>query len=184
MAVRVFNDKIFQGFLEAQHKEGIALAHESDLLDLSAQGHPPYQCWIAEFHCKGFIRNKDGEVSETNDFRVRIYFPDDYLRRCNPMETLTWLKPKSIWHPNISSKVPLICIGRMTPGTTLVDILYQVFEVITYNKVTMVESDALNTEACRWARLNTHRFPIDNRPLKRRRLNLLVKTTKDGVESI
>ena len=45
---------------------------------------------------------------------------------------------------------------------------YQLFEIITYKRVTMREDDALNPVACAWARRNTHRFPIDPRPLKRR----------------
>jgi hypothetical protein len=32
----------------------------------------------------------------------------------------------------------------------------------------MRENNALNTEACAWARRNLHRFPVDSRPLKRR----------------
>ena len=46
------------------------------------------------------------------------------------------------------------------------DLLYQCYEVIGYSKVTM--DDSLNDEACRWARENQHRFPIEHRPLKRR----------------
>ncbi|HVR30785.1 MAG TPA: hypothetical protein VMS86_14780 [Thermoanaerobaculia bacterium] len=34
----------------------------------------------------------------------------------------------------------------------------------------MREDDALNREACVWARANQHRFPLDRRPLKRRAL--------------
>jgi hypothetical protein len=80
---------------------------------------------------------------------------------------LTWLAPRDIWHPNISADAPVICVGRLAPGTALVDLLYQLFEVITWNKVTMREDDALNRAACQWARRNGHRFPVDRRPLKR-----------------
>jgi ubiquitin-protein ligase len=79
------------------------------------------------------------------------------------------------WHPNISRELPLICIGRLTPGTPLVDILYQVFDILTYQKYNPRESDSLNPQACAFARENHDRFPIDARPLKRRPLNLQVR---------
>jgi hypothetical protein len=86
-----------------------------------------------------------------------------------------------VFHPNISDKAPFICVGKLAPNTPLVDILYQCFEIITYNKVTMREDDALNTEACVWARENQHRFPIDRRPLKRRALDLEVEQIAEAM---
>ncbi|MDQ2976155.1 MAG: hypothetical protein M3R69_12195 [Acidobacteriota bacterium] len=168
-------DKIFESFLERQHQEGMALAAESDLLELNPMfafdGGPP-QCYLARFSCKGLVRTSDGEVKEADYFEVMISFPSDYLRRANPFEVLSWLGPAQVFHPNISARAPVICIGRLAPGTPLVDILYQCFEIITYNKVTMREDDALNREACLWARANQQRFPLDGRPLKRRALDI------------
>jgi hypothetical protein len=48
----------------------------------------------------------------------------------------------------------------------LIDILYQAHEVGTGNKLMMLEHDALNWDACAWARRNMDRFPVDRRPLK------------------
>ena len=101
-------------------------------------------------------------------FDVGLHFPSNYLRRVDPTLVLACLKPFEVWHPNI--RPPLICIGHLPPGTGIVDIVYQVFEVITYNKVTMREDDALNRAACAWARKNQDRFPVDTRPLTRRRV--------------
>jgi ubiquitin-protein ligase len=81
-----------------------------------------------------------------------------------------------VWHPNVSGDLPLICIGRLAPGTTLVDILYQIYDILTYQKYNPREDDALNKPACAWARANQHRFPIDPRPLKRRTLSLEVQS--------
>jgi ubiquitin-protein ligase len=80
-----------------------------------------------------------------------------------------------IWHPNVSADLPLICIGHLTPGTSLVDILYQVYDILTYQKYNPREDDCLNRGACSWAREREHQFPIDGRPLKRRSLQLEVK---------
>jgi hypothetical protein len=165
-------DKIFEAFLKRQYEEGMALARSSDLLDLFPMSDDPPDRYIAQFRCHGLVRSSDGDVVEADHFEVGIWFPSDYLRRAEPFQVLTWLGPCAVFHPNISDKAPFICVGKLAPNTALVDILYQCFEIITYNKVTMREDDALNAEACVWARENQQRFPIDRRPLKRRALDL------------
>ena len=175
-------DKIFEAFLKRQHEEGMALAASSDLIEIyPIAGNPPDR-YIAAFHCKGLMRSENADVVETDHFEVGIWFPSDYLRRAEPFQVLTWLGPWQVFHPNISDKIPFICVGKLAPSTPLVDILYQCFEIITFNKVTMREDDALNREACVWARANQHRFPIDRRPLKRRALGLQVEKVEKAGE--
>jgi len=166
------DDLVFRGFLQKQFEEGMGLARQSDLLELVPVSGDTPRKYIARFRCKGLVRNADG-VAEHSDFHVGIHFLDDYLRRVEPFQLLTWLLPPNAWHPNINA--PAICIGKVTPGTSLVDLLYRLFEVITYQKVTPREDDALNRVACQWARRNRDRFPIDRRPLKRRSLKLRVE---------
>jgi ubiquitin-protein ligase len=167
-------DRIYEHFMERQLAEGMALAEQSDLLSLHLPPlSPPH--FVAEYHCKGLVRGENGIVTEAEQFEVGIWFPPDYLRRADPFEMLRMFTPNT-WHPNISRELPLICIGRLTPGTPLVDILYQVFDILTYQKFNPRENDSLNKVACAWARENQSRFPTDRRPLKRRRLNLEVKS--------
>ena len=185
-------DRIFEAFLKRQLQEGTALAESSDLLDLLpvqdrllqpfVEGDSPtdpedaaVSRYIARFCCKGLVREGGGAVIEADRFDVGIWFPSDYLRRVVPFQVLTWMGPRNVYHPNISDQAPFICVGHLAPGTPLVDILYQCFEIITFNKVTMREDDALNKDACAWARHNQHRFPIDSRPLKRRTLAIRVE---------
>ena len=157
-------DKILEAFLRRQKEEGEELASASALLDLlPAAGDPPH-AYVATFQCKGLVRPVQSAVSVGDQFIVGINFPSDYLRRADAAQVLAWLKPVEVFHPNI--RAPFICVGRLVPGTSLVDILYQVFEIITYNKVTMREDDALNHDACAWARNNQDRFPVDSRPLR------------------
>jgi hypothetical protein len=160
-------DRVFESFLIRQHEEGMALACDSDFLDLVAAGEPPNR-YVARFGCRGLVSRLPHTIVEFDHFEVGIRFSPDYLRLADPFRVLTWLGPREIWHPNIAADAPVICVGRLAPGTGLVDILYQVFEIITWKKVTMREDDALNKEACSWARRNQHRFPVDPRPLKRR----------------
>ncbi len=164
-------DKVFEGFLRHQYEEGMALAASSDLLHLSPQPPLPFEGavprrYLVQFSCTGLIRPDRGDVCEANRFEIAVWFHDEYLRDPDPTRVLTWLGPSHVYHPNICK--PYICVGRLTPRTSLVDLLYQCFEVITFQKVTMREDDALNAAACAWARANRRRFPLDSRPLKRR----------------
>lgn len=173
-------DHVMDAFLRRQLHEGLALEQESDLLRLLPMGDPPDR-YIAAFGCTGLTRQAPDEIVESDHFEVGIWFPSHYLRHAEPFQVLTWLGPRNIWHPNIAADSPAICVGRLAPGTSLVDILYQVFEIITWNKVTMREDDALNRAACQWARCHQSRFPVDRRPLKRRAIDLHVEAV-DGSE--
>lgn len=170
------HDRVYEAFLQRQWEEGRALAAESDLLDLlplaNTDGPPNY--FIVRFYCKGLIRGANGEVREASEFHLGIGFPADYLRRCEPMQVITWLDPLEVFHPNI--RPPAICLGRIVPGTALVDLLYRCFEIITYRE--WAAHDALNIEAAQMARNISDRFPIDRRPLKRRVIGIEVRETQ------
>ena len=101
-------------------------------------------------------------VSECNRVGVGIWFHPEYLRVARPYDTVTLLGPRQLLHPNI--RFPGICIGRMPPGTSLVDLVYQIFEMLTFNRVTA--NDPLNPAATEWWLRHQDRFPLDTRPLK------------------
>ena len=166
------SDAVYDAFLGRQLEEATALACQSDVLDLLAFGNPADR-FIARFTCRGLVRQPSGAIEEAEDFAVGIWFPSDYLRRANPFEVLTWLGPRQAWHPNISDTQPIICVGRLVPGTGLVDILMQVWEQITWRKFNL--ADALNPAASEWARHDRSRLPVDTRALKRRPLDLQVE---------
>jgi hypothetical protein len=166
-------DRIYQAFMQSQLAEGMALAESSDLLRLHlSPAAPPH--FVAEYLCKGLVRDGAGEIKEASGFQVGVWFPPDYLRRADPFEMLRIFTP-GVWHPNVGDDLPLICIGRLAPGTLLVEILYRVYDILTYQKYNPRENDSLNKAACAWARNNQDRFPIDRRPLKRASLGLEVQ---------
>lgn len=173
------NDKIFEAFLKQQFEEGMALAEDSELLQLVPLDGPVPQHYVAEFHCTGLVLLSNGEVQQANRFQTGIFFPTDYLRRAEPEKVLTWLGPSNIFHPNIRAwgqvEIGVICLGRLAPGTPLVELCYRISEIISYQRVTMREDDAVNPAACVWARQNQSRFPLDRRPLKRRQVGLDVE---------
>lgn len=167
-----FADPVFRGFMDRQIEEGLELAAASDLLSLHFPPVGPPTV-VAEFRCTSLIRGADHEIREASEFHVGIWFPSDYLRRANPFEMLRLFTPH-VWHPNISCEAPFLCIGRLTAGMALVDIIYQIWDILTYRKYNPLEHDALNPAACAWARANQDRFPVDPRPLKRCPLELEV----------
>jgi len=166
-------DAIYESFMARQLEEGMALASASDILRLHVSPKAPPH-FVAEYHCKGLVRDASGTVHETDRFDLGVWFPPDYLRRADPFQMLRLFTP-GVFHPNVSEELPVICIGRLTAGTSLVDILYQVYDILTYQKYNPRENDSLNRNACVWARENQGRLPLDKRPLKRRPLNLEVQ---------
>jgi hypothetical protein len=166
-------DRIFESFLASQAEDAQALDRASDLLAICPVGPSPSDRYILDYRCTGLVRDPAGQIVEASHFLVGVRFPADYLRVASTFNVLTWLGPPTTWHPNISNEFPVICVGHLEPGTGLVDLAYQIHAVITWQKVTMDESNALNRAACQWARGHRDRFPVDRRPLKRRQPSFL-----------
>jgi hypothetical protein len=172
-------DPIMSAFLRRQDDEARRLSSSSDLVSVEPLGSPADR-FLVRFSCRGLVRARDGAITEADAFAIGIWFPDTYLRAVDPIRVLTWLGPPNVWHPNISMEAPVICVGRVAPGTPLVDLIYQCWEIVTWNKVTMREDDALNIPACPWARQHLARLPIDRRPLRRRALDLRTTDVPTG----
>jgi hypothetical protein len=162
-------DHVFESFLETQLAEALALESESDLVALmplpGRRGVPDR--YILELGCRGLVRDPSSrEVTERTGFAAGVWFHPRYLKSINASLVVTLLDPPHVFHPNLS--FPFACLGRMRPGTGIVEIVYQLFEILTYRKMTIVEWDALDREACAWVRRGLRRFPVDARPLKRK----------------
>jgi hypothetical protein len=161
-------DRVFEAFLQEQMRQGAALARQSDLLELAVLAPDRY---LARYQCKGLVRELSGEIVEATDFAVGIWFPANHLAEVHATQLLTWLHPLNVFHPNI--RPPFVCVGHVLPGIELTDLLYQVFEIISFHNWS--PEDALNPDAAQWARNNASRFPLDDRPLKRRSIDLEVR---------
>ena len=120
---------------------------------------PAANAWFLELHCKGLIRQPGHEVQERDCFHVGVLLSPDYLRRVEPT-TVSMLTPH-VWHPNVNG--PAMCLGRIRPATPISDLVIQIVEILCYLNYTPVEHDALNAEACQWARNHTGRFPLERR---------------------
>lgn len=164
-------DLIFEDFLRTQHDEISALAAQSDLLRFELEPAPLPSRYVLHYTCKGLVKNGSGAPTEAEHFIVGIQFPDDYLRRVDAHRIISVRYPLNLWHPNVLHY--LLCPGKITPGMPLVDLAYHIFEIITYH--TWSAHDPLNPAAAEWARNQAqdsaiNPFPLDSRPLRRRRL--------------
>ena len=139
----------------------MAFAQQSSVLSLApVAGTPPFK-YIAKFDCDGLVKTTEG-IAVSDRHLVGILFPEQYLRTsCDPGQVLTWLEPLTEFHPNISP--PYCCVGHIAPGMTLLSLLHQLYTMITWQRFTPREDDALNQVACSWAREHLDRFPIDPR---------------------
>jgi hypothetical protein len=157
-------DRILQSWLEHQLADATALAQSSDLLTLLPQADTPPRSYIVCFDCQTLVQ-VDGDVRPWRECVVLFRFPLDYLRVVpDPAWVLSLLSPQNLYHPNVAA--PFLCIGRIAPGTSLRELIFQVHDVLTFAKLTPREDDALNRDACAWARANMRRFPVDPRPLR------------------
>ena len=156
---------VFEAFLAQQYVDGMRLAESSDLLFLTPVSGSPPDRYVADFRCIGLVKDDTG-VHRADRFLVQIAFPETYMDEVDPASVLTLLAPGNVHHPNING--PWICPGHLHPGTPLVDVLWHLFEIITFHRVTTDEFNALNPEACAWARDHKDLLPLDPRPLRRR----------------
>lgn len=123
---------------------------------------PPERYFVYFRNMKGLrlIQNAGEEKKEleiVNEHKIEIYLHADYPR----------LKPQCYilsgsFHPNFRMASPNdICIGDYwASGETIVDIIYQIGEMISYQSYNV--TSPLNGIAAKWAKENLSLFPIDN----------------------
>lgn len=166
-------DPILKAFLATQFEAGMALASQSDLLNLIPFGRLPPSRYVAEFRCRGLAR-EEGTIIEHDFWAVGITFPPNYLRQVVDVAAmLTYLGPHPApWSPNIQMAAPpaLICM-HIGNNAGLVEILNGLYDLISWNLFS-TSDEGLNHEASQWCRneltRRPDRFPIDRRPLKTR----------------
>lgn len=154
-------DGVLAYFREAQALLARQLAAESDLLDVDVLD-PAHI--VARYRCRGLVRAGSGAIEVADDFVAGFYFGSDYLRGQHPMSVVTWLAPHHVWHANV--RAPAVCVGPIEPGTPVDELIFRVWDLITWNNATIVEREALNPDACVWARHHPEALPVDARPLK------------------
>ncbi len=154
----------------------IRFEYEGDFL-------PPERYYIFFKNVKGLrlteSPSKDKkELEIIREHKFEIYLHADYPR----------MKPQSYmisetFHPNFRMASPHdICIGDYwASGETLVDIVYQIGEMITYQTYNI--TSPLNGIAAKWARENIEMFPIDKVNLRQGEIEINLAGDKDSLKT-
>lgn len=175
-------DKIYLRFLENSFEKARQLEAESDILTIAdKRGNPPYHFLLKFEPVHHLVQNFDtGQVQLIQaPVLLDVCFPEDYLRSLDPelyLKMVAILNP-AFFHPNVKPFLGYVCLGHdFLPGTPLSDLIYHLYDIITYQNTTVDEQDAFNPAACSYLR----QYPevlkqIQNPPLRRRKLNLNIK---------
>ncbi len=156
-------DPIYASFLDKTAAEARELCTDSEVVSLTRISPAHF---LGQFHCKGLVKNGAAPVEEADEFAVGFHLHQSYLRVVHPGLVLTLVHPRSAFHPNIGNEGHEMCIGDIRPGTGLPELIYRVYELITFGNFSVVESDAFNRDACSWARQNLDLFPLESRALR------------------
>lgn len=135
----------------------------------------PPQRYVVEYRgIKGLklIKNEEldrKELEILDNHRIEIYLHADYPRlkpQCNIVS--------EIFHPNFRMASPNdICIGDYwASGETIVDIIYQIGEMIMYQSYNV--TSPLNGIAAKWARENSSIFPIDKANIRQGEIDVFL----------
>ena len=165
-------DKILKRFLECNEAEAKELASKSQVLEIAALPPSPSSTYVCEFRVPHLERTPEGHVTLVDGpVLVKIHFPEDYLRSADPrlgMRVVRLLGPREFIHPNVREGV--VCLGyRFAPGTRIVLLINEIWEIVSYQNFNVDENDALNPEACRLLRAHPDLLAeLEPKPLVRR----------------
>ncbi|MDA1077395.1 MAG: hypothetical protein O3A63_22010 [Proteobacteria bacterium] len=162
-------DRILESFLQQQGVLVQAFCDGSSRLHcelIQTDESLPPNLFLIRLTCQHTLFEGDEIIVSDEPCTFAIHMPEDYLRRPNPNpgRILSLIEPRMCAHPNM--QWPFICAGSIAPGTDAVDLILRVHDLLTYNQFTPREDDALNQQACRWAREHMKDFPLETRPLR------------------
>lgn len=147
-------DTVYRRFLENSHAAGVQLAAESDVLDLFPVWPYPPRKFLFEFHLPYLRCNLEGTVEVAPGPIIGVInFPETYLRSVDtnlPFKIVS-VKTRDLTHPNIRGTV--VCLGRnFRPGTPIQALLWNLWDILTYQNCSLDERNAMNSSACRLLR--------------------------------
>lgn len=146
---------VFEAFLRNTFDEATALAEKSDVLRIAPIPPFPPSGYLCEFDVSYLRKRADGVVElKTAPAVAGLLFPEDYLHSTDPrlyLRVAQVVEPWDIVHPNVRGGV--VCLGSaFAPGTPITALLWELYEIVSYQNLTLDEGNALNPEACRLLR--------------------------------
>ena len=174
-------DPVLRTFLAGSHEQLAGFLEQTDTVKLlAARGDPPVAYRFAFVDIEHLVRRPVGQVATSSGpVEVAVRFPSDYLRAGDlhlGLRVVAVVTP-DVFHPNI--RPPAACLGdEFRPGTTIVEVVRLVYEILSYQNVTPDERNAFAKDACRYVREHPEaiarlRIP----PLRRRKLNVTTTVT-------
>jgi len=158
-------DAVMKRFVDNESEAVDRLAASSDILTVAARRDEGSREFHVRFSSPTLVY-EGGDVRRWHGYHVALRLTADYLRIVEqPLLVATIEAPHHVWHPNVHG--PFICLGNIAPGTGLVELLYRIYAILSYQKLTPHEANALNPTACAWARAHLSWFPLTVAPLRR-----------------
>lgn len=168
---------MFRAFLENTTSEAAELAERSDVLTITPLAPAPAPAYLCAFDLSYIRRLPAGTVDiASGPIMAVLHIPEDYLRSVDHhlyLRVASVLTPDLV-HPNILGGT--VCLGSaFAPGTSITWLLWELFDIASYQNVTFDERNALNPEACRLLREHSHLIDrLQHKPFLRRERKLAV----------
>jgi hypothetical protein len=133
----------------------MALAEKSDVLRITPLPPFPPCGYVCEFDVAHLRRLPEGVVEiSAGPVVAAVLFPEDYLHSTDPrlyLKVASVIEPLNLVHPNINGYA--VCLGSaFAPGTPITALLWELYDIVSYQNVTLDERNAMNPEACRLLR--------------------------------
>jgi len=141
-------------------KEFDARSPAADLLQHEAFGEEWRSVWLLK--TVTLVQRPDGTVRTVGPLLIGIRYHIAYMTQApHPMEIVTVLQPKRVFHPNCNPAGG-VCLGHPAPGLSLETILHQTWAGLTFNmrRINTSNGEILNIEAAEFVRANAERFPL------------------------
>lgn len=171
-------DRVFEAFCFAAQREANALTAQSDVLTVRACPPEPPSRFLVQFRVP-YLRRTAHHTIEVAPGPVEgaIHFPADYLLGTTPQ---LWFRVATITtadfvHPNVRDGI--VCLGaQFNPGTPFRILVRALYDLVSYQMLSLDERNALDAEACRILRANPQLLQtLSAPPLTRRTHRITLK---------
>lgn len=165
-------DPVMTDFLHNVADELRQRQRPGSLLEAVALGTNVPWLWRLSFATRGLGRDEQGAIVPVQRHVVAVRFLPTYLRHVDRFETLLLIEPNRPFHPNLRDRH--VCL-EIYPGEPLVEICESLHALFSWRLRQLVETDALDPEACVWGRTHLAELPLDTRPLFGRTLSITLE---------
>lgn len=151
-------DRVFDAFCLAAQRDAETLTAQSDVLTVLALPPQPPSHFLVQFRVPYLRRTPRNTIDiAPGPVEAVVHFPADYLLGTTPQ---LWFRVAMITtpdfvHPNVREGV--VCLGaQFNPGTSLRVLIRALYDLVSYQTMTLDERNAMDAETCRAIRADPH----------------------------